>query len=509
MRLRLEPAITFGSNPEEPIAALRTQFDLLDNVVFGDNARLATTPLFATEPSSTNIFGNDVSQIFLRRLWLEFRIPIGQIRIGRMGSHGGLGLLFNDGGLSAFGTTPDTSFRNDFGDANTGSTFDRILFATRPLTIINALTTGDQRPTPLVLAVGYDWLVEDTMTHGTVLPGGPLAEMAFAEEQRRLRSRTPFAFLGNGGDDVYQAITFLAWNDPDFNSEVNARDELTVGLIAAYRGQQYTSSDVWIGDAFYRLRWSAFGADQPLIYTEGEMYTIQGTTNAVALTGSSDFCNEPMGCTVHGVHIPEGRSATQLGANIWGGAVRLGIEAPTTPHHSYQAFVLESGFSTGQNGRIMGIDQLTQRPSEQNYRVGLLLYPVALAVRTADSYYYSSSLWSQGGVWNSVYVLPQVRWRPLGYDGGVELIGQFLIAMADQLNTVLSPTDPSRSCDYGNPEACLMGWEADLAIKLSWGPHDEMRWSNEFGVMNAGPALGPRLATSTMWTLQSRIAFVF
>ena len=37
----------------------------------------------------------------------------------------------------------------------------------------------------------------------------------------------------------------------------------------------------------------------------------------------------------------------------------------------------------------------------------------------------------------------------------------------------------------------------------------EMRWSNEFGVMNAGPALGPRLSQSLMWTLQSRIAFSF
>ena len=505
MRLRLEPSITFGSNHEAPIAALRSQFDLLDNVVFGDNARLASTPLFAGDPSSTNIFGNDSPQIYLRRLWLEFAIPIGQIRIGRQGSHGGLGLLFNDGGTTAYGNTPDTSFRNDFGDANSGVTFDRIMYLTRPLTIINALTRGDSRPTPLIFALGYDWLVEDTLGSGAAIPGGPQAEMDYAAQQRLARSRTPYAFLGNGGDDVYQAITFLAWHDPDFNMTVNARDELTVGLVGVYRGQQYTSSDVWIGDAFYRIRWSPGGHDQPMLYSEGEIYTIQGTTNAVALTGASDYCNTAGGCTIHGQHVPEGRSLTQLGANIWGGAMRLGVESPTVPG-SWQAFIFESGFSTGQNGRVMGINQLTQRPSDPNYQVGLLLYPVALAVRTADSYFYSTSLWSGGGVWNSIYFLPQLRWRPLGFDGGVELIGQFLVAFADQLNTVLT-SNTTRAC--GVSDSCLMGYEADFAIKLSWGPHDEMRWSNEFGVMNAGPALAPMLSSSVMWTLQSRIAFSF
>ena len=36
-----------------------------------------------------------------------------------------------------------------------------------------------------------------------------------------------------------------------------------------------------------------------------------------------------------------------------------------------------------------------------------------------------------------------------------------------------------------------------------------MRWSTEFGIMNAGPALGPMMTDSLMWSLQTRIAFVF
>lgn len=471
MRLRLDPAIVFGSDRDQPVAALRAQIDALDNVVFGDNARAMGTPLFAADPTATTILsGQPTDYFFLRRLWLEFLTPIGQIRIGRQPSQGGLGLLFNDG----------NGFRNDFGDALSGTTYDRILFATRPISIVNALTRGDARPTPLIFAIAYDWLAEDTLGVGAV--PGP-------------RSSSPFAWLTGGEDDVWQTSLVLVWDEADFNSSVNARDELMAGLILTHRGQDSTSSNIYIGDLFWRLRWSAFGRRAPQIYTEGELYTIQGSTYGVALfspTGSVDPVT--------------GRTGARGGANIWGGAARIGVDDPI-----WSARV-ESGFSTGQHGSITSVgtyDTLTQRPNNASYQVGLLLYPVALAVRTANAYTPTfDALWSGGGVWNSVYFLPQVRVRPLP---GLELIGQFLIAFADQTDgIVLANTNATgdTSCLFAG-EQCLLGWEADLAIKLSWGPHDELRWSNELGIMNAGPALGPKLANSLLWTAQSRIAFVF
>ncbi|MCS6902319.1 MAG: hypothetical protein RMJ98_21985, partial [Myxococcales bacterium] len=67
-----------------------------------------------------------------------------------------------------------------------------------------------------------------------------------------------------------------------------------------------------------------------------------------------------------------------------------------------------------------------------------------------------------------------------------------------------------------------IGWEADAAVKVKWlpsddlpgaGPHDRyrMNWSNEFGIMQAGRALAPRLAKNadTLWTIQTRIAFLW
>lgn len=534
MRLRLEPTISFGSNRYQPVAALRAQLDMLDNVVLGDNNRQASTPIFSNDPSNTSLFsganwGSETSPIFLRRLWLEFMTPIGQIRVGRQGSHGGLGLLFNDGGTGPYGIAPDASFRNDFGDALAGTTFDRIIFLTRPLNIVNTLGSThiaerrgpDGLPTtPLVLGLAYDWLAEDTRGVG----GMP-----------QPRSNVPFGFVSGsdysptgsmplaGADDVWQTTLILAWSDPDFNMEVNARDDLMAGLVLVHRGQQRTRSDIWIGDLFYRVRYSAFGRSGPQIYSEGEIYTIQGTSNGVSLTG--DFCETPDGCDFNEDGSPDpgsyGTTASQLGANIWGGADRIGLE------DQLWTVSVEAGFSTGQAGAsLLGNTLFTQRPSNPNYQMGMLLYPVVLNVRTANAYDFSTAVWSNGGVWNSAYLAPQVRVRPLGQNGGLELIGQFIVAFADQLNGPLNRQagGATGSCPALVSSNCFLGWEADVAVKVSWGPHDEMRWSNEFGVMGVGDAIGGfdasrtdalgnntwgRLTDPILWTLQSRIAFVF
>lgn len=537
MRLRLEPSVVFGSNPYQPVAALRTQIDLLDNVVFGDNTRLGATPLFANDPSATNIFGLDAPPINVRRLWLEFMTPIGQIRIGRMGSQGGLGLLFNDGGTTAFGATPDSSFRTDFGDMTSGTTFDRVIFLTRPLSIVNTLGglhiaesrgPDGQVTTPLVLGLAYDWLAEDVGSMGRPTGTGPLAEADYAASISRDRSRVPYAFLGGsdavrggyraGEDDVWQTTLILAWSDPDFNLALNARDELLAGLVMVHRGQAYTGSDVWIGDLFYRLRYTPVRRFVQL-YSEGEIWTIQGRSNGVALTG--DFCNDPPTMTApvctngDGTTAVYGRTATTMGANVWGGAMRLGIDHPNF------ALTLESGFSTGQGDNILMTNTLTQRPNNSNYILGMLLYPVVLAVRTANSYP-SPALWSGGGVWNSVYFVPQVRYRPLGYTGGIEVIGQFILGFADQFGDATPLNGPSEDRRSPGPGVIssnnLLGWELDLALKISWGPHDEMRWSNEFGIMGVGDAIGAadpmrptwgRLTDPIIWTLQTRIGFVF
>jgi hypothetical protein len=45
MRLRIDPEVTYGPNPDLPIARLRFTIDGFDNVVFGDNAPLCRRPV--------------------------------------------------------------------------------------------------------------------------------------------------------------------------------------------------------------------------------------------------------------------------------------------------------------------------------------------------------------------------------------------------------------------------------------------------------------------------------
>ena len=56
---------------------------------------------------------------------MEFKLPVGVMRVGRQESHWGMGLLANHG----------NGFDDLFGDNHWGATFDRIMFATQPLAI--------------------------------------------------------------------------------------------------------------------------------------------------------------------------------------------------------------------------------------------------------------------------------------------------------------------------------------------------------------------------------------
>lgn len=119
MRLRLEPTL----NVYEDIQ-IKAQVDILDNLVLG------TTPdtLLSNPNAPLSVLSNGqvapvdgfnsvwTDSIRVKRVWAEVMTPLGQLRVGRMPNHFGMGITNNDGrGL-------DT----DFGD-----TVDRILFATK------------------------------------------------------------------------------------------------------------------------------------------------------------------------------------------------------------------------------------------------------------------------------------------------------------------------------------------------------------------------------------------
>lgn len=138
-RLRAEPKVIYGFGGDDFEARLSAQIDALDNVVFGDNSRRAAVPLFAASPSSTSVLGTDEDTIQLKRVWLELMTPVGLLGVGRMPLGVGLQILSHDGnGLS------------EWGDPLYTDSVDMVYFATQPLTIFNALATGDRSPTPFI-----------------------------------------------------------------------------------------------------------------------------------------------------------------------------------------------------------------------------------------------------------------------------------------------------------------------------------------------------------------------
>lgn len=128
MRFRFEPTLNISEE-----VRIRAQVDALDNLIWG------TTPDYAFSRNAGNGYWFDRNEFSLfsfgqapmrsgingiqdsvavKRVWGEVSTPIGILRFGRMASHWGLGMLYNDG----------NGIDNDYGD-----TVDRVSFTAEPI----------------------------------------------------------------------------------------------------------------------------------------------------------------------------------------------------------------------------------------------------------------------------------------------------------------------------------------------------------------------------------------
>lgn len=202
MRLRLEPIL----NVSEDIK-IKAQIDVLDNLVLGSTPdgfpKSFGVPVIGFSQNQ-NVPSDRVNALVdsvrVKRVWAEVMTPIGQLRVGRMGSQFGLGILSNDGsGLDA-----------DYGDTN-----DRILFATK--------LAGHY------IVPAFDWNVSGPTTAIVEVPGGQPID----RDQR---------------DDVDQYILAIAKRDSE--QEIKDKlenDELVLnyGTYLVYRTQALDSADYY------------------------------------------------------------------------------------------------------------------------------------------------------------------------------------------------------------------------------------------------------------------------
>ena len=484
MRLRLDPEVTYGPNPDLPIARLRFTIDGFDNVVFGDNARVFSTPLFAVDQSYTDVFGIDLrDSLKLERAWIEFLVPIGQVRVGRMESHWGMGALTHAGNGLA-----------EWGDFYRGETFDRILFATRPITLARGISKGDTRQTPLIYAFVYDRLTQDPVVDPTISSnfngtGPAAADPRFKPFYTTFEERStfPLAYLSNLDRRVSEIVNVLAWHDEDFGRA--ASDEFFIGGYAVYRFQRSTNSRITIPDVAWRLKTTLKKKSNLAITTEGEYYAIVGNSGALAFSG---------GCPPEPCNPGKG-----LINNV---IARIGVM-----DEGAWKFDFEGGYASGDDN-VLSLGEnparLKTRGFNENIKVGLLMYQVGLKALTYQALapLGAADLGANGSVWNSKYFLPSFRFTVVN---GLELHAQFLIAWADKLDPLIYGTG-NKNDGCGFAKECFMGWEADLAVRARMGAKDIVWIDLEMGLMQPKQAFtNAGFNDAYLWTAQIRAAMIF
>lgn len=483
-RLRLQPKVTY-----KQLAKFFFQIDALDDVVWGDNQSLASTSLFAGDPSANGIDGQPEPTMQLSRAWADITIPVGTIRAGRMSSQWGMGLLANGG----------DGFDDTFGENHYGATFDRVMFATRPIAVFRALTGKDDNNIPLYTAIAVDRLVEDPLYqfHGYECEPGVRQDDAgydarcdangdgltdrqhgYVDDERVSTDRNPDWFVDQN-DDVMEMVYVLVYRGED-KRYLGGVGDLTAGGYAINRVQRETESNVWILDAY-------INAKNRGVHFEFEGLTIQGNTRAIALPGAVDSSGDG--------------DPLFKKADIWSYVGRLGYEQSTW------AATVEHGYASGDDNVADG--HFTGRPIHPDHNVGLLLYEEVLARVTAETWGQAAAgLWSSGGVYNSRYVFPNVHYYPLD---NYEIEAAFLKVWPDKPDGAVILCGADDDGCSGAATAKSLGWEIDAAFKLKW--HEHALFALEAGYAHATDRLPIQAAgldpSGNYFTVQSRLAYQF
>lgn len=482
-RLRLNTQLNW-----KDIAKLNVGVQALDDVVWGDNADNASTPLFAERPSDTGIDGTETANIKVFRAWAELKIPVGILRIGRQSSHWGLGLLANHG----------DGFDDDFGENHYGNSFDRFLFATNPVAIANAIRGGGPA-IPLTVAVAVDRLVEDPLTQyygyrcepGLVqgvdddydprcdADGDGRTDLDHGYNDDREGNQRPADWWADPKDDVWEMVYVVSYKGEDLDW-FGGSDDLTIGAYVIHRMQKETSSSVVVADLFVDAKIHGF-------IGQFEGVGIWGKTRGIVFPDSS--LDDPL----------------QKKASIAGYVGRFGYET------RQWKLMAEAGYASGDS--YVSDELFTGRSLHPDYNVGLVLYEEVIS-RVTQSFWGESGrgLWSKGGVYNSHYIFPRAYAMPLP---NWEIIGGFLMAWPDRPDgAIIRCTEAELEkfdCALADATAGPLGWEIDLAVKHRW--NDRLLFSLEGGFAKATDRLALQTAgldpSGNFFSLQTRLAWEF
>ncbi|TVQ87354.1 MAG: hypothetical protein EA397_18735 [Deltaproteobacteria bacterium] len=485
MRLRLRPIISY-----KKLARVIFQVDAFDDVVWGDNAGVAQTPIFAADPSNTNREGLTIPSIQMTRAWLEVTTPIGEVRAGRMASHWGLGLIANDG----------NGFDDTFGENRFGNTFDRVMYATRPIAIAQAIAGKKDTEVPFFFVAAVDRLVNQPIqqfygfrcTAGLregVDPGydprcdrsgDGFTDVSHDFTEDRDPERRSQRWWADQDTDVAESVFALIYRGEDLKL-LGDSDKFTIGGYLITRWQHSTDSLVYVPDL-----WIDFNLDGWVGEFEG-----------LHITGQS------RGLVLPGAYDPTGEIDDPLykEVSIWGYVGRFGHRK------SDWEIIFEHGFASGDSN--VADRRFTGRALEPDHNVGLIIYDQIMARVTAGAWSRDARpLWSRGGVVNSRYIFPHARYSPMD---DVDIVGAFLMAWPHRPDGATILCRPGEGCGQAQATANALGWEVDLALKVRWQRHVLFSIEAAYARVTDRVPLGVAGLDSRghFTTLQSRLAYQF
>ena len=369
---------------------------------------------------------------------------MGRLQVGRMASSWGLGLLASDG-----------SAENDFGDAYYGDIVDRVLFATRPWSVLRTLFDGETpAEDPLVLAIAFDWNVVRDRLSKRAEDKVDLTRASTPESEIVLRAEAE-------NDEVQQGIVGLRLDTETFEGglyAVRREMEHLDALVAPANRPDEEFLRAWVLDVYGKLVLHPGFLDGGELFLEAEAAYIQGETN-LTVSRVLQTPTDP---------FPES-DVEQLGWIARGG-VRL----------DRVDVVLEAGFASGDGDPFD--DEVRNFRFHPDLNVGMILFEDLLAETSAASARNAVQVFDEGGpvktqgasllpthgaVTNAVYVHPRVRIRP--WDALEAVVG---VVWA---RTDADFVDPSTDFvlggasgvfnPYGAPASNReLGWEIDVGL---------------------------------------------
>ena len=448
-RLRINPKVTFFKKLE-----FISQIDVLSGMLSGNTDGRPYMWFARPEKRWNDIDGTDVSHfqsVHLRRYYGSWESPVGLFRVGRQGSTWGLGLVANDG----------NGFTNDFGDAYYGDTVDRVLFGTKPYSILQYLLTGEKPvKDPVTVAFAYDWNVARDNLVKTKLDKQDL-ENAVTPQGNRID-----LFDENLRDDeAHQYVGAIRVETEPFEGGlyiVRRHMEHFDALLPAKNRPDEEYLNVWVLDVYGKLHLKPGWLDGGEIFIEGELTRIFGKTNLTVsriLAGPDD-------------QFPES-TVSQLGWVVRGGV-----------RHSWIETKLETGYASGDSNPFD--DEVRNFKFHPDYNVGMILFDDLLAGVSNTSAFNSVFVFDEGGnvrtlgadllpsngsVTNAVYINPTVKVTPM--DGLDAIVGVLWARTATDF------VDPSIDFLYGgawgqfNPLGAPssnneLGWEVDVGVRYKW-----------------------------------------